>query len=149
MNVTKIEFYSTNGNFGEFSNFARFPIFLKGRLWPTSEHYFQAQKFAGINLESKIRKAKTPALAATMGRDRRNPIRKDWESIKENVMKDALRAKFSQHPKLKKLLLDTENSILIEHTPNDNYWGDGGNGNGKNRLGYLLMQIREELRNST
>lgn len=147
MNSLKIEFYSVNGNFGEFSNFARFPIFLKNKLWPTSEHYFQAQKFAGTYLESKIRKAKTPALAAKIGRDRRNPIRKDWESIKENIMKDALRAKFSQHTDLKKLLIDTGNLMLIEHTYNDDYWGDGGNGTGKNRLGCLLMQVREELRN--
>ncbi len=60
-------------------------------------------------------------------------------------MYDVLKAKFTQHKELKKLLLDTEDKILVEHTENDNYWGDGGDGKGKNKLGKLLMKIRREL----
>ena len=56
----------------------------------------------------------------------------------------ALRAKFTQHPELKQLLLSTGNKILIEHTSNDKYWGDGY-GTGLNRLGQCLMIIRDEL----
>jgi predicted NAD-dependent protein-ADP-ribosyltransferase YbiA (DUF1768 family) len=39
-----IHFYSTAGEYGCFSNFSRHTVFLKGKRWPTSEHYFQAQK---------------------------------------------------------------------------------------------------------
>lgn len=63
-------------------------------------------------------------------------------------MLTAVRAKFAQHEKLRRLLLDTGNAVLVEHTANDNYWGDGGDGRGKNQLGQTLMHVREELRQS-
>jgi ribA/ribD-fused uncharacterized protein len=141
-----IEFYSVGDPFGEFSNFAPFPIVLKGKRWPTSEHYFQAQKFAGTAHAEEIRQAKKPMLAAEMGRDRKRPLRRDWDKVKDAVMLDALRAKFTQHADLRALLLSTGEARLVEHTTNDNYWGDGGDGSGKNRLGQLLMQVRDELR---
>ena len=61
-------------------------------------------------------------------------------------MRDALRAKFAQNPELKSLLLSTGDSVLVEHTTNDCYWADGGDGSGKNRLGQLLVELREQLR---
>lgn len=142
-----IEFYLPADPYGELSNFAPFPIKLGGKRWPTSEHYFQAQKFAGTAHEEEIRRAKKPKLAAEMGRDRKRPLRRDWESVKESVMLAALRAKFTQHDDLRALLLGTGDARLVEHTTNDAYWGDGGDGSGKNRLGHLLMQLRAELRN--
>ncbi|WP_230658542.1 NADAR family protein [Psychrobacter sp. I-STPA10] len=141
----KIEFYSETGDYGEFSNFARFAIQLKGKTWATVEHYFQAQKFAGTAYESQIQKATSPMKAAEMGRSRKIKMRRNWDNIKVNVMLEALRAKFSQHSELKELLLSTGDKILVEHTENDSYWGDGGDGSGKNRLGKLLMKVREEL----
>jgi ribA/ribD-fused uncharacterized protein len=81
-----------------------------------------------------------------MGRDRKRPLRRDCESVKEGVMLDALRAKFTQHEELTAVLLGTGDAILVEHTAKDSYWGDGGDGSGKNRLGHLLMKVREELR---
>lgn len=140
-----INFYSTAEEYGCFSNFSRHSIFLKGKRWPTSEHYFQAQKFAGEPDEEEVRRAKRPMDAANMGRDRKRPLRRDWESVKEQVMLDALRAKFTQHDDLKEILLGTGSAKLVEHTANDSYWGDGGDGSGKNRLGHLLMRLREEL----
>lgn len=61
-------------------------------------------------------------------------------------MREALRAKFTQNEDLKKILLETGDATLVEHTANDNYWGDGGDGNGKNMLGKLLIELREEFR---
>jgi ribA/ribD-fused uncharacterized protein len=141
-----INFYSATGEHGCFSNFSRHSVFLKGKRWPTSEHYFQAQKFVGEPDEEAIRKASKPSEAASMGRDRKRPLRRDWESVKEGVMLDALRAKFTQHEELKAILLGTGDAVLVEHTAKDSYWGDGGDGSGKNRLGQLLMKVREELR---
>jgi N-glycosidase YbiA len=141
-----IRFYRLEDPYGEFSNFAPFPFTLNGRRWPTSEHYFQAQKFAGTRQEEEIRQATSPMIAARMGRSRKRPLRKDWESVKDRVMLDALRAKFGQHEGLRKLLLATGEATLVEHTTNDSYWGDGGDGSGLNKLGLLLMNVREELR---
>jgi N-glycosidase YbiA len=142
--VDPILFTSTGDPFGEFSNFAPFPIRMKGRHWPTSEHYFQAQKFAGTPYEEEVRRAKSPMVAARMGRSRHRPLRKDWESVKDQVMLDALRAKFTQHEDLQSLLLGTGDARIVEHTSNDRYWADGGDGTGRNRLGELLMQLRKE-----
>ena len=102
-----IRFYSVGDDWGEFSNFADYPITLDGKLWPTSEHYFQAQKFKDAKLRERIRRANTPALAARAGRSRKNPLRRDWDSAKDQVMRDAVRAKFTQHPALSELLLST------------------------------------------
>ena len=87
-------------------------------------------------------------MATLEGRNRQNPLRPDWEEIKDEVMLQALRMKFSQNPEISKELLATGDDILIEHTRNDDYWADGGDGSGKNKLGLLLMQVREELKNS-
>jgi ribA/ribD-fused uncharacterized protein len=81
-----------------------------------------------------------------MGRSRKLPLRRDWEGVKDQVMLQAVRTKFAQHDDLRATLLDTGDALLVEHTANDSYWGDGGDGSGKNRLGQILMQVREELR---
>ncbi len=142
-----VKFYSVGNEFGEFSNFAIYPISLDGELWPTSEHYFQAQKFGDEAYRQKIRKANSPMLAARLGRDRKQKLRRDWESVKIGIMRSAVSAKFTQHVDLRTLLLSTGDAKLVEHTENDDYWGDGGDGSGKNMLGRILMQVRESLRN--
>ena len=130
-----IRFYSVGGEYGCFSNFSPHPIVLKGKTWPTSEHYFQAQKFAGTPDEEEVRQAKSPMIAARMGRSRKRPLRKDWESVKDAIMHEAVLAKFTQHADLREILLGTGDSEIVEHTAKDAYWGDGGDGSGKNRLG--------------
>lgn len=140
-----IKFYSTQDEYGEFSNFALYPIKLKKKNWPTSEHYFQAQKFLDTQYREKIRKATSPMLAARLGRTRKVRIRRDWERVRNSVMFDAIQAKFTQHAGLQQLLLSTDDRKLIEHTDADDYWGDGGGG-GSNMLGEILMQVRMQLR---
>ena len=144
--MSKILFYRVRELYGEFSNFSPHPIKMKGKTWSTSEHYFQAQKFVGTEYEEEIRRAKSPMIAARLGRSRKHPLRKDWESAKETIMREALCAKFTQHLDLRSLLLSTGDQTIVEHTANDDYWGDGGDGNGRNRLGILLMELREKLR---
>jgi ribA/ribD-fused uncharacterized protein len=141
-----IRFYRTGDAYGEFSNFAAFPIVLKGVAWPTSEHYFQAQKFAGTPHEEELRRATSPMLVARMGRERSRPLRPDWDAVKDDVMRDAVRAKFDQHARLRDLLLSTGDATLVEHTANDRYWADGGDGTGRNMLGQILMETRQRLR---
>lgn len=141
-----INFYSTKEEYGCFSNFARYPFELDGKEWLTTEHYFQAQKFPGNEAyQEKIRVEKSPMVAARLGRSRAQAIRKDWEQVKDELMKQALLAKFSQNEEIRKVLLSTGDAHLVEHTKNDRYWGDGGDGSGKNRLGAILMEVREML----
>ncbi len=141
----EIRFYSVLDDYGIFSNFAIYPLKLDGLLWPTTEHYFQAQKFDDEEYKEKIRKAASPMKAAELGRSRRMKIIKNWDRQKDNVMYKALLAKFTQHPELKEQLLNTGSAKIIEHTENDAYWGDGGDGKGLNKLGKLLMKVREKL----
>jgi len=61
-------------------------------------------------------------------------------------MREALVAKFTQHPRLGELLLATDSAELVEHTANDSYWADGGDGRGRNMLGRLLESVRDQLR---
>ena len=139
-----IRFYHKNEPYYEFTIFAPFPIDLDAKNWPTSEHYFQAQKHAGSPLEEENRRASGPLEAFNLGRSR--PPRSDWAKVKDIVMYRAVQAKFAQHVSLAVLLLSTGDAELVEHTANDNYWGDGGDGRGKNMLGCILMLVREELR---
>ena len=123
-------------------------MFIDGKSWPTTEHYFQAQKFIGTPYCEKIRKLPNPRDAFQLSRDPQVSRwrRADWENVKDDVMLKALRVKFSEDMRLCKLLRDTGEKELIEHTSNDSYWGDGGNGTGQNKLGQLLMKVRTELR---
>ena len=144
--MTRILFYRTADQYGAFSNFSAHPLELKGVVWPTVEHYFQAQKFAGTPHEDQIRLAKSPMIAARMGRSKERPLRGDWIEVRDDVMREGLFAKFTQHPSLRSLLLRTGSVELVEHTANDSYWGDGGDGSGQNKLGQLLMGLRDQLR---
>jgi ribA/ribD-fused uncharacterized protein len=141
-----IYFYSTRGEYGAFTNFARHGFELDGKYWPTSEHYFQAQKFAGTDYAEQIRTAKTPKQAATLGRSRTQPLRPDWEQVKEEVMRHALLAKFQSTDALRDLLMSTGDQEIIEDSPTDYYWGCGKTRTGKNRLGVILMEVRATLR---
>lgn len=147
MNDT-IQFYRANEiPYGVFGNFdTKHPITLKGKVWPSTEHYFQAQKFAGTKYEEAVRLTAKPRDAAAMGRDRSLPLRSDWEQVKDNVMRESVMAKFTQYPDLGQLLMDTGTAELVEHTTNDSYWADGGDGTGKNMLGKILMEVRIDLR---
>jgi ribA/ribD-fused uncharacterized protein len=144
-----IYFYTTNDEFGKFSNFSKHGVELDGLWWKTTEHYFQAQKFLDQEYKEKIRVAATAKEAANLGRSRKIPIRNDWEEIKDNVMKKAVLEKFQTHGKLKELLLSTGNEQLVESAPSDYYWGCGSDGTGKNKLGVILEEVRDQLRNET
>lgn len=141
-----IYFYSVREHLGEFSNFSRHGVELDGHWWPTVEHYFQAQKFEDKEHQNKIRAVSNPMQAATLGRSRSIPLRADWEQVKDDVMLKAVRKKFETHPELRELLLSTGEEEIVENAPGDYYWGCGKDGTGKNRLGQILVQVRNELR---
>ena len=66
--------------------------------------------------------------------------------VKDDIMREVVMAKFTQHKALTATLLSTGDAMLVEHTANDNYWADGGDGSGKNMLGKILMEVREAIR---
>src|SRR5882724_425916 len=145
MSIVTINFYETNKPYGCFSNFSRHSVEIEGQRWLTAEHFFQAAKFTHQDDVDAVRNAKTPFSAAQLGRERGRSFRSDWAEIRDNVMLVVLRAKFTQHATLAEVLASTNGARLVEHTSNDTYWADGGDGLGANRLGQLLEQVRSEL----
>ena len=143
-----IRFYNRGEPYYEFTNFYEAVVKIDGEDWLTTEHYFQAQKFVGTPLVGTIRMLERPREAFEKSRDPRySPWRRsDWEKVKEDVMYKALQAKFTQHEGLGQMLRETRDRYLIEHSPYDSYWGDGGDGSGKNRLGVLLMRLRKDMK---
>lgn len=143
--MPQIFFYEVDEPYGGFSNFSPHGIELDGEWCPTTEHYFQAQKFAGTPYEEQVRLALTPKLAAEIGRDRQLPLRSDWEQVKDEVMRKALLCKFETHAQLCEMLLATGEEELVENNALDAYWGCGPDGSGHNHLGKMLMQVRAIL----
>ncbi len=72
-------------------------------------------------------------------------MRSDWENVKDQVMRKAVWAKFTQHPKLRQLLIDTKDAHIAENSPRDSYWGLGQDGDGENMLGQILAEVRAFL----
>ncbi len=144
--MNSIQFYKTNEKYGCFSNFSKHTVNYNG-FWQTAEHCFQAMKFVGddfITNGGKIYNCQTAFEAAKLGRSL-SPLREDWELVKDETMFEIVLAKFTQHSDIREILLSTTEKNIIEHTANDSYWGDGGDGSGQNKLGIILMKVRTIL----
>lgn len=146
---------------------------IDGKQYASTEHYFQAQKFvydhstdADMEYAKLIQCASTPNIARELAgqkikggypwRTKLNPIildylqkgvtvRPDWDHVRVDVMRKAVRAKFSQDERLMLLLLETKEAVIVEDSPRDAFWGIGKNGKGENMLGKVLMCVRQEL----
>lgn len=130
---------------GEFSNFFPLGFTVNDIYYKTSEHYYQSKKFEGHPDEQDVIDAKGPEKSAQIGRDTSRPLRKDWDLIKDNVMFDALVYKFTAHESLKELLLSTKDEDIVEFSNKDFYWGSGNDFTGLNKLGKLLVMLRQGL----
>lgn len=140
----QINFYFRKEEYGWLSNFWRAKQHINDVYYKTNEHYYQSQKAKMIAEWNWIANAPSPFLAMIAGRALRKgkELKDDWEEIKVDIMLKGLRAKFSQNHELKEKLLATGDVIIHEDSPNDMFWGKKG----KDMLGKLLMQVRDELR---
>jgi len=146
-----IYFYNTcEQPYGCFSNFSYHGFELDGFWWLTNEHYFQAQKFGETDPVwfTKIREIKTPKEAAKMGNSRSHPLRTDWNNVKDEIMEKGVLQKFTTHTEIGELLIATGSELIVENSPIDYYWGCGKDGSGQNKLGQIIMKVREKLRNN-
>ena len=145
MNLGPVEFGPKSTSFQELSNSYKSRFLLDGKEWPTVEHYVQAQKFTSSpEHQEAIRAAKDASKAKVLGSSKDFPVRNDWDTYQETVMKKALDAKFGQNVALKDILLSTKNRPIVDIST-DAYWGQGRNKKGKNRLGLLLMELRDSM----
>jgi ribA/ribD-fused uncharacterized protein len=135
---------SFTGKYRWLSNFYPAKVVLDGETYPTVEHAFQAAKSLDPVVRSEIRKINKyePRLAKKAGR--RTALRPDWNDVKEDIMLDLVRQKFIGPDTLGHLLLETGDAILEEGNHwGDTYWGTV-DGFGRNALGQILMQVRDE-----
>jgi ribA/ribD-fused uncharacterized protein len=145
-----IKFYRANEKpYGAFSNLYRREIVFEGVTYPTSEHAYQAGKPRKDAVREWLLAAPTPSLLAMAAHGLYVwDIQPDWSKTKYDRMKRVLQAKFTQHEDLAKLLLSTGKARLVEAATVDNLvnrtWGEV-DGVGRNMLGKLLMEVREEL----
>lgn len=139
-----IKFYKVKEPYGFMSNYYRSRFFVFGRWWNWSEAPYQAAKTNVQSEIDEIHKATKANDTRLLGQ--KVTMRPDWDDVKYHVMKKVCLAKFLQHPDLRKQLIETGDEELIEDSPVDYYWGCGADGSGKNMLGKLLMELREELK---
>ncbi|MBI3373764.1 MAG: NADAR family protein [Betaproteobacteria bacterium] len=150
----EIRFYRSNEEpYGAFSNLYRRALSLDGQTFPTAEHAYQVAKARRPEVRNWILAAPSPALLAMAAHGLYQwDIVPDWSRIKFDRMRAVLRAKFTQHADLRELLLSTGNARLVEAGTVENavnrLWGEV-NGKGKNMLGVLLMELREQLARET
>ncbi len=138
-----IKFLKTNEAYGFLSNFKKTKMYIGGRWWNNSEAPYQAAKTVTREDEELIWNAKTPREARDLGQ--KVKLRSDWDRVKDRCMYDCIMAKFLQNHDLRKQLMDTGSEELMEDHE-DQYWASGLDGKGKNKLGKILMQVREELK---
>ncbi|XHH29708.1 NADAR family protein [Xanthomonas euroxanthea] len=136
--------------YGVFSNLYRRELVFEGELYPTAEHAYQAGKARKPAVKAWLMSAPSPALLAMAAHGLYYwDIAPGWSTTKFNRMKQVLLAKFTTSDDLRELLLSTGDRRLVEaattDTPVNRLWGEV-NGNGKNMLGVLLMEVRQELR---
>ena len=132
-----------DGEYFFLSNFYPCDVNYDGMKFRNAEAAFQSAKTV-FSIEKSTFTVLDASSAKKLGRQ--VLLRKDWEQMKDKVMYDVCYAKFSQNPELLQKLLNTSDSILIEgNTWGDRIWGIY-KGEGENRLGKILMQIRDELR---
>lgn len=143
-----IDFFS--GEHAYLSNFYERAVTYNGVTYQNSEAAFHAQKT--LNPAMRLQFADlNPSDAKKLGRKVR--LRGDWESVKDNIMYEVCLCKFMQNPDLKEKLLATGDEKLEEGTYwHDNYWGNCHCEKckdvvGKNRLGEILMKVREKIKN--
>lgn len=134
---------SFSGEYRWLSNFYYAGVFFEGRLYPSTEHAYQAAKTLSSAEREAVKLCKTCGQAKRLGQT--VTVRPDWESVKLDVMYAVVWYKFANHDNLKKLLLATGDQHLIEgNTWRDYFWGVCG-GRGENHLGRILMDVRNKL----
>lgn len=138
-----IPYYETS--YFAFHNFSAHIIEYKGEIYPTVEHAFHALKFEDKTLHDRIRSCASPIAAYRLGKELKPQRRGDWDEIKVGVLEELIRCKVAQHDDVRNVLIATGAEEIVEVNPNDDFWGNGPDGNGQNHTGKVLMRIRNEV----
>ena len=116
----------------------------------------KARLFNDKEVEEKIMECEYPKKIKALGRTVKNFNEDIWNDNKYDIVLRGNYAKFSQNEELKKFIINTKNRVLVEASPYDSIWGikmsyeDNNIENphcwqGKNLLGFALMEVRDKL----
>lgn len=144
MNLENVEF--KNDKFF-LSNMYPCDIYIDGIRYSSAENFYMSMKFGGVNdtISYELRNC-PPKMSKIIANKNKNLIRDDWHDIKVSVMKIAVTAKFTQNTDILLKLFSTEEDYLEERNDwYDTFWGTY-KGNGKNMLGKILMEVRDNLK---
>ncbi len=147
---------------GCFSQWWESEFVIDNIKYKTAEHYMMAEKarlFQDEEVLEEILVSEHPYDAKKLGRKVKNFDPAIWDEHKFEIVVRGNHAKFSQQEELQTFLLNTGDRVLVEASPRDRIWGIGmGQSNekamnpnlwrGHNLLGYVLMEVRDQLRNS-
>ena len=136
-----IGFYE--GQFYMLSNFSAHEVEYKGVVYKTSEHAYQVAKFIDEEIRVQIVEAPSAYLAREYGQQKEGRV-ENFDKVLE--MKNIMRAKLEQHEDVRQALLKTGNAIIEKNHPLDAYWGTAPDGSGKNVMGNIWMELRDELK---
>jgi N-glycosidase YbiA len=140
-----IHFYTPK--FYALNNFSAHIIEFDGKIFPTSEHAYQAAKCMDPTGREAIRAARSPLQAKRLANETYRASKDpDWETKKVAVVEVILRAKLAQHPEVREALEESGQDEIVENSPTDYFWGEGADGSGQNALGKLWMKLRSEVR---
>jgi len=154
-------FYNEYAEYGCFSNWYKAEFKYAGKTFNTIEQYMMYHKvlmFREYDLADKIMESDDPMEIKKLGRTKFDSFDANlWDSVSYTIVKRGIRAKFSQNLGLLNILLETGNKVLAEASEKDKKWGIGvavddpnrykmKEWKGKNYLGRILMEVRDELR---
>lgn len=160
MEGTVIRFYEPDGEYGYLSNWYMSDFMYAGRKYHSMEQYMMFQKaltFGDLEIADKIMASRDLPEIKKLGRSVAHYNDVLWKTIRVQIMRRGIRAKFQQNPELLYNLLNTGSSLMAECAPRDLVWGigldiedarssDPKEWKGRNMLGRTLMRVREDLR---
>jgi len=134
-------------------------FFVDGIKYQSAEHYMMAEKaflFKDYEIREKILKSTDSKYAKELGRKVKGFREDVWKENCYEIVKRGNYEKFGQNEDLKNYLLSTNSKILVEASPVDLIWGIGIDENatdiknplvwrGTNLLGFILMEVRDDL----
>ncbi len=130
-----------------FSPYTAHAITIEGNTYPTVEHAYQCLRYDDPSIVAEITKASSPMKAWEISSKYKHLQKPDFRANKREIMKMLLKAKADQHEEVMKALRDSGNKLIVKHIdtypPGDGYWDDGANGEGKNEMGKIWMELRE------
>ena len=152
--LDKIAFWQSTDENGWMCQWYDSPFTVNGVKYNCAEQYMMAQKAKLFNDDEVYNLIMGTRHAATMkkyGRMIKNFDSAVWDREKCNIVFQGNLNKFTQNDNLCELLLDTKDAILYEASPYDRVWGIGSDKfekwNGENLLGFILMEVRDVIRN--